>query len=51
VRNSARDHVGRSRLSTTFENYNSDVPRQRDREAADKIQAFFDGLSNTGAHG
>jgi hypothetical protein len=40
--------MGHSRLNTTFENYNADVWQQRDREAAEKIQAFFDGLSKRG---
>jgi len=43
--------MGHSRLSTTYQHYNSDVWRQRDREAAEKIQAFFDGLLNTGTDG
>lgn len=43
--------MGHARLSTTFENYNVDVWQQRDREAADKIQAFFEGLPRTGTDG
>jgi integrase len=43
--------MGHSRLSTTFENYNKETWRQRDREAAERIQAFFEGLPRTGTGG
>ncbi len=43
--------MGHSRLITTFENYNAEVWQQRDREAADRIQAFFDALPRTGTDG
>ena len=39
------------RLSTTLENYSTEVWAERDREAANKIQPFFDMLPRTGTAG
>lgn len=40
--------MGHSRLSTTFENYNTEVWAERDRAAASQIQGFFDDLPEVG---